>query len=103
MRRMDASSRVGGNYPGAHGLTLVEQHGAEFLWLTDQETAVVVKTTIDGDIECEIVAPPYAAHEPTFQPGWQSTRRGTEAMMMCGLQTAMEAAALVDMTQWATI
>src|SRR5215469_16115280 len=34
-----------GNYPGAHGLTLVEEDGREYLWLTDQEASLVEKAT----------------------------------------------------------
>jgi hypothetical protein len=58
-----------GNYPGAHGLTLVEEAGEEFLWLTDQERAVVEKTSLDGRLVGKISAPPYAASEP-YVPTW---------------------------------
>lgn len=30
-----------GDYPGAHGMTLVEENGEEFLWLVDQQKAIV--------------------------------------------------------------
>jgi len=58
-----------GNYPGAHGLTLVEEQGEEFFWLTDQDRAVVEKTTTDGKIVAQVAAPAYATHEP-YIPTW---------------------------------
>lgn len=58
-----------GNYPGAHGLTLVEEQGDEFFWLTDQDRAVVEKTTTDGRIVSSVAAPAYAGHEP-YVPTW---------------------------------
>jgi len=58
-----------GNYPGAHGLTLVEEQGEEYFWLTDQERVVVEKTTTDGEIVAQIAAPAYAADEP-YVPTW---------------------------------
>lgn len=38
----------GERFPGAHGMTLVREDDVEYLWLTDQDTAEVVKTTLDG-------------------------------------------------------
>ena len=67
-----------GNYPGAHGFTLVEEKGEEFFWLTDQDRAVVEKTTTDGKIVARIAAPAYAAGE-RYIPTWvavNETRRG---------------------------
>jgi hypothetical protein len=58
-----------GDYPGAHGLTLVEEKGVEYLWLTDQERAVVEKTTTDGEIVSRIAPLPYARQEP-YVPTW---------------------------------
>jgi hypothetical protein len=58
-----------GNYPGAHGLTLVEEQGQEHLWLTDQERAVAEKGTLDGDLILRLDSPPYAAFEP-YVPTW---------------------------------
>jgi len=37
LRRRGKLLKSWGNYPGAHGLTLVEEQGTEFLWLTDQD------------------------------------------------------------------
>lgn len=39
-----------GRYPGAHGITLVEENGVEYLWLADQELRVVCKTTLSGEV-----------------------------------------------------
>jgi hypothetical protein len=38
----------GDRFLGAHGMTLVQEGDEEFLWLTDQDTGEVVKTTLDG-------------------------------------------------------
>jgi len=58
-----------GNYPGAHGLTLVEEDGEEFFWLTDQERLVVEKTTLDGRVVRLIKVPDSNAHDPCI-PTW---------------------------------
>jgi hypothetical protein len=39
-----------GEYPGAHGMTLVREGGDEFLLLTDERTGAVHKTTLDGEL-----------------------------------------------------
>ena len=39
-----------GDYPGAHGMTLVEEDGEEFLWLADQKRMTAEKTTLDGRV-----------------------------------------------------
>lgn len=41
-------SSWGDRFPGAHGMTRVKEGDTEYLWLTDQETREVVKTTLDG-------------------------------------------------------
>jgi peptidylamidoglycolate lyase len=38
----------GTTYPGAHGLTLAEENGEEFLWLTDTQRRIVVKLDMQG-------------------------------------------------------
>jgi hypothetical protein len=58
-----------GDYSGAHGLTVVEEDGGEFLWLTDQRRAVVEKTTLDGTVVLRIAPPAYAVTEP-YIPTW---------------------------------
>lgn len=40
----------GTDYTGAHGLTLHDEGGEEFLYLTDYERHEVVKTTLDGRV-----------------------------------------------------
>lgn len=60
-----------GEFPGAHGLTLVEKNGIEFLWLTDQARVVVQKFTLDGTLVQEISKPPYASDPKVpYIPTW---------------------------------
>jgi hypothetical protein len=40
----------GNEYPGAHGLTLHNENGEDFLYITDTERHQVFKTTIDGQV-----------------------------------------------------
>ena len=56
----------GNQFAGAHGLTLVEEAGSEFLWLTDQHSGAVVKTTLDGHVIQEIERPPELPYKPTW-------------------------------------
>lgn len=58
-----------GGYPGAHGLTLVEEGNEEFLWLTDEHKGVVEKTALDGTVRQSIDAPEYAQREK-YAPTW---------------------------------
>lgn len=67
-----------GDYIGAHGLSLVEEDGDQFLWLTDQELGLVVKTSLNGTVVQTIAAPPYASQE-RYSPTWvavNEVRRG---------------------------
>jgi len=60
-----------GNYPGAHGIALVEEDGVEFLWLVDQETAHVEKVTLEGKLAQRLEAPAHAAYEEKrYVPTW---------------------------------
>jgi hypothetical protein len=60
-----------GAFPGAHGLTLVEEDGVEFLWLVDQATKQVVKTTLEGKIVQTLEAPVHKAYpEAKYVPTW---------------------------------
>ena len=62
-----------GEYPGAHGMTLVEEDGVEYLWLTDQEKCVVEKTTLDGQVVMTVPPPPPrhpAYQEKRYIPTW---------------------------------
>jgi len=58
-----------GDYPGAHGLTLVKAAEEEFLWLTDERKATVEKTTLNGTVCQSISAPDYARQEK-YVPTW---------------------------------
>ena len=61
----------GSKFPGAHGMTLVKEGEDEFLWLTDQDTAAVVKTTLDGKTVQSLPAPGHAAYrEGKYSPTW---------------------------------
>lgn len=60
-----------GDFPGAHGLTLVEEEGVEYLWLTDEKNLVVVKTTLQGEIVQSLPAPTHPAYsEKKYIPTW---------------------------------
>ena len=60
-----------GEFPGAHGLTLVEEDGVELLWLADETTKEVVKATLDGEIVQSIPAPAHPAYATSkYIPTW---------------------------------
>jgi DNA-binding beta-propeller fold protein YncE len=60
-----------GAFEGAHGLTLVTEGGTDYLWLTDQESAAVVKTTLDGDTVARLAEPPHPAYaDGDYVPTW---------------------------------
>ncbi len=60
-----------GEFPGAHGLTLIEENGTEFLWLTDQTSKRVVKTTLDGKEVMSIERPDHSRYqEGKYVPTW---------------------------------
>ena len=40
----------GKEYPGAHGLTLHDENGTEFLYICDNDRHEVIKTTMDGKV-----------------------------------------------------
>ncbi|MEQ8706229.1 MAG: 6-bladed beta-propeller [Phaeodactylibacter sp.] len=40
----------GTEYPGAHGLTLKDEGGEEFLYITDTERHEIIKTTLEGRV-----------------------------------------------------
>lgn len=61
----------GDRFLGAHGLTLVKENGAEYLWLTDQGTGEVVKTTLDGQTVLNLQPPPLDIYkEGKYSPTW---------------------------------
>lgn len=59
-------------FVGAHGLTLVDNGGEQFFWLTDQRSAEVVKTTLDGRTVMKIDKPDHAAYREggKYAPTW---------------------------------
>ncbi|MFA9480347.1 hypothetical protein ACERK3_18915 [Phycisphaerales bacterium AB-hyl4] len=59
---------------GAHGLTLVQSDGEEFLWLTDQTSGEVVKTTLTGETVLSIDKPEHQAYAEggNYSPTWAS-------------------------------
>jgi len=60
-----------GDFPGAHGMTLVEENGKEYLWLTDQDSKQVVKTTLTGEIVQSLPQPSHKAYEEgDYVPTW---------------------------------
>jgi DNA-binding beta-propeller fold protein YncE len=61
--------RSWGNYPGAHGLTLVGEGDDQFLWLTDEFRGVVERVTMDG-IVCQSIEPPEYARSERYVPTW---------------------------------
>src|SRR5690606_19206655 len=52
--------------------SLVEEQGVEYLWLTDQDSAEVVKTTLDGRTEMSLERPnhPVYAGGAKYVPTW---------------------------------
>ncbi len=40
----------GNDYPGAHGLTLHDENGEEFLYISDNDRHEVIKTTLEGKV-----------------------------------------------------
>jgi hypothetical protein len=61
----------GDRFLGAHGLTLVEEGGDETLWLTDQDSGEVVKTTLGGETLLQLEAPPGSDYEGgDYAPTW---------------------------------
>ncbi len=64
----DASGRLldtwGTTYPGAHGLTIKDEGGEEFLYIADNERHEVIKTTLDGR---EIMVLPFPKESGKYQ------------------------------------
>lgn len=60
-----------GKFLGAHGMTLVEESGKEYLWLTDQDSADVCKMTLDGQKEMSISRPDHPVYKKgKYVPTW---------------------------------
>lgn len=61
----------GDAFPGAHGLTLVQEGDEEFLWLADSKTGAVVKTTLAGRTVLTIERPPLPFYtNGKYAPTW---------------------------------
>ncbi len=62
----------GDRFSGAHGLTLAKDGETEVLWLTDQGTAEVVKTSLDGTTLLNLQRPNLPVYQGTkkFVPTW---------------------------------
>ncbi|MBX3014057.1 MAG: hypothetical protein KF832_21230 [Caldilineaceae bacterium] len=61
----------GDAFPGAHGLTVVQESNEEFLWLADSKTGQVVKTTLQGRTVLTIERPPLAIYATRkYAPTW---------------------------------
>ena len=62
-----------GDFPGAHGMTLVEEGDREYLWLTDQNSSQVIKTTLDGQEVASLEPPAHPAYDDgkeKYVPTW---------------------------------
>jgi hypothetical protein len=63
----------GDRFHGAHGLTLVEEDGEELLWLTDEFSGEVVKTTLNGETILNIKKPDLPIYNSgNYSPTWAS-------------------------------
>ncbi|MDT5059332.1 MAG: hypothetical protein QOF66_7698 [Mycobacterium sp.] len=61
----------GDRFPGVHGLTLVEEAGTEYLWLSDYKTGEVVKTTLQGKTVLSLPFPNLKGYDdPKYAPTW---------------------------------
>jgi len=63
----------GTEFPGAHGLSLVREGEREVLFITDLQTHVVVKTTLDGQKLAEWLWPENTGKytkEAEYRPSW---------------------------------
>lgn len=62
----------GDRFRGAHGMTLVEEDGRELLWLTDEHSGEVVKTSLDGETLLSIPQPEHDAYRDgsRYRPTW---------------------------------
>jgi hypothetical protein len=54
----------GTTYPGAHGLSIHQEKGTEYLYITDTNRHEVIKTTLDGE---ELMVLGYPAEIPEYQ------------------------------------
>ena len=69
-------STFGTTYPGSHGLSLSDENGEEFLWLTDTKRRIVVKLDLKGN--------------EVMTLGWpKETGKYTEEKQFCPTETAI--------------
>jgi hypothetical protein len=61
----------GDRFQGAHGMTLTKDGEVEYLWLTDQTSGEVVKTTLDGQTVMQLQRPDLPIYQSgTYAPTW---------------------------------
>lgn len=61
----------GDNLLGAHGMTLINENETEYLWLTDQYSGEVIKTTLDGKVVIKLDRPSHNTYkEKEYSPTW---------------------------------
>jgi hypothetical protein len=61
----------GDRFAGAHGMTLVKEGDTEYLWLTDQSSREVVKTTLDGKTVLNVERPDLPVYQKAnYSPTW---------------------------------
>jgi len=61
----------GNRFSGAHGMTLTEENGTEYFWLTDQYSGEIVKTSLDGKTLLRIEKPRIKFYEEKkYSPTW---------------------------------
>jgi hypothetical protein len=61
------------DFQGAHGLSIATEGDCEYLWLTDEFSARVCKTDLDGHIVRELPLPDHKAYArvgATYSPTW---------------------------------
>ncbi len=58
----------GNTFPGAHGLTIKDEGGEEFLYITDTELGLIVKTTLDGQEVLRILNPQRSQADGNIRP-----------------------------------
>lgn len=70
----------GRDFPGAHGLTLVQEGDQDFLWLADSKTGVVIKKTLAGRTVLALERPGLSIYDSgNYAPTWvavQEERHG---------------------------
>jgi DNA-binding beta-propeller fold protein YncE len=74
--RFNADGRLknawGDRFAGAHGMTLVQEGNDQVLWLTDQASTEVVKTTLDGKTLMSLTRAPHPIYAGggKYSPTW---------------------------------